>query len=82
MNTPSFKASVTMASTLSMQEKEDWVKSNETKTRDKERYRVELIAADKGQVGSNILQFWNNFSVKIQCFVFSELVVMKISRLL
>ena len=63
MNTPSFKANVTMASTLSMQEKEDWVRSSETKTRDKERYRVELIAADKGQVGSNILQFWIKLSV-------------------
>ena len=71
-----------MASTLSMQEKEDWVKSNETKTRDKERYRVEPIAADKGQVGWNILHFWNNLSVKIRCFVYSELVVIKISRLL
>ena len=46
-----------------MQEKEDWVRSNETKTRDKEWYGVELIAADKGQVGSNILQFWNKLSV-------------------
>ena len=71
-----------MASTLSMQEKEDWVRSNETKTRDKERYRVEPIAADKGQVGWNILHFWNNLSVKIRWFAFSELVVMKISRLL
>ena len=52
-----------MTSTLSMQEKEDWVRSNETKTRDKEWYGVELIAADKGQVGSNILQFWNKLSV-------------------
>ena len=64
-----------------MQEKEAWVRSNETKTRDKERYRVELIAADKGQVGSNILQFWNNFLIRIRCF-FTELVVMKISSLL
>ena len=46
-----------MASTLSMQEKEDWVRSNETKARYRERYRVELIAADKGQVGANILKF-------------------------
>ena len=43
-----------------MQEKEDWVRSNETKTRDRKRYRVEPIAADEGQVGSNILKFWNN----------------------
>ena len=60
VNTPSFKANVTMASTLSMQEKEDWVRSNETKTRDRKRYRVEPIAADEDQVGSNILKFWNN----------------------
>ena len=81
MNTPSFKANVTMASTLSMQEKDDWGRSNETKTRDKGRYAVELIAADKGQVGSNILQFWNNL-LRIRCFFFTELVVMKISSLL